>query len=78
MEDRFPNGEYPVMLTPFTDNNEVDYDVVKQNIVERDALQEEAGYYKIYDKTIKIDVTNCKTIEESTNEVLKHINIKNR
>ena len=78
MEDRFPNGEYPVMLTPFTDNNEVDYDVVKQNIVERDALQEKSGYYKIYDKTIKIDVTNCKTIEESTNEVLKHINIKNR
>lgn len=30
MEDRFPNGEYPVMLTPFTDNNEVDYDALER------------------------------------------------
>ena len=30
MEDRFPNGEYPVMLTPFTENNEVDYDALER------------------------------------------------
>ena len=47
-----------------------DYDEVKQNIVERDKLQEKAGYYKIYDKTIRIDVTDCSTVEEATNKVL--------
>ena len=26
MSDKFPNGVYPVMLTPFTENNEVDYE----------------------------------------------------
>ena len=50
-----------------------DYDEVKQNIVERDKLQERAGYYKIYDKTIRIDVTNCGTVEEATEKVLSTI-----
>ena len=38
------------------------YEEVKQNIMERDKLQEKAGYYKTYDKTIRIDVTNCGTV----------------
>lgn len=49
------------------------YDEIKENILKRDELQEKSGYYKIYDNTIKIDVTNCPSVEESTNEVLKHI-----
>ena len=49
------------------------YDEIKENIVKRDVLQEKSGYYKIYENTVKIDVTSCKTVEESTNEVLKHI-----
>ena len=28
MTKEFPNGVYPVMLTPFTENNEVDYDAL--------------------------------------------------
>ena len=36
-------------------------------------MQEKAGYYKIYDNTIKVDVTDCKTVEKSTMRVLKHI-----
>lgn len=51
-----------------------DYNKVKQNIVERDKLQERAGYYKIYDKTIRIDVTDCSTVEEATKKVLFTIN----
>lgn len=51
-----------------------DYNKVKQNIVERDKLQERAGYYKIYDKTIRIDVTDCGTVEEATKKVLFTIN----
>ncbi|MBR1802414.1 MAG: (d)CMP kinase [Clostridia bacterium] len=46
---------------------------IKQNIIKRDELQEKAGFYKQYEKTMMIDVTNCKTVEDSANEVLKHI-----
>ena len=44
-------------------------------MAQRDKLQEESGYYKIYDKTIVIDVTNCKSAEESANEVLSRIGV---
>nr|WP_288744457.1 dihydrodipicolinate synthase family protein [uncultured Mediterraneibacter sp.] len=30
MENRFPGGSWPVMLTPFTDSNEVDYEALKE------------------------------------------------
>ena len=49
------------------------YEEVKENIIKRDELQEKAGYYKIYDNTIKVDVTDCNTVEESTKRVLEHI-----
>ena len=49
------------------------YEEVKENIIKRDELQEKAGYYKIYDNTIKVDVTDCNTVEESTMKVLKQI-----
>jgi cytidylate kinase len=51
------------------------YEEIKKNIVARDELQEKAGYYKIYENTIKIDVTDCKTVEESTKKVLQKIHI---
>ena len=41
--------------------------------MERDKLQEEAGYYKKYDKTIEVDVTECKNAEEGANLVEKYI-----
>ena len=47
--------------------------VVRKNIKTRDFLQKLAGFYKIYPNTIKIDVTECKTVEESTNKVLEYI-----
>jgi len=46
---------------------------VKKNIKIRDFLQKLAGFYKIYPNTIKIDVTECKSVEESTNKVLEYI-----
>ena len=49
---------------------------IEETIKKRDELQEKSGYYKIYDKTQIIDVTNCKNVEESTNEVLKHIKLE--
>jgi len=46
---------------------------VKKNIKTRDFLQKLAGFYKIHPNTIKIDVTECKSVQESTNKVLEHI-----
>ena len=60
-------------LKQYGDN--ANYDEIKKNIVARDELQEKAGYYKIYDNTIRIDVTDCKTVEESTKKVLQEIHI---
>ena len=30
MEKEFPGGSWPVMLTPYTDKNEIDYDALKE------------------------------------------------
>jgi len=49
---------------------------VKKNIKKRDFLQKLAGFYKIYPNTIKIDVTECKSVEESTDKVLEYCEIK--
>ena len=49
------------------------YQEIKQNIKKRDELQEKAGYYRIYNNTIKIDVTECKSVDESSRKVLKNI-----
>lgn len=48
---------------------------VRKNIIKRDELQEKAGFYKLHSKTIEIDVTDCKTVEESTNKVLEKIKL---
>ena len=49
-------------------------DELREHIVKRDELQEKAGFYKFSDKTIEIDVTNCKSAKESTQLVCKYIN----
>ena len=54
-----------------------DLEEIKKNIVQRDKLQEEAGYYDLSDITKVVDVTDCKTVEESTNKILDVINLKN-
>ena len=51
----------------------VDLEELRQNIITRDALQESAGFYKKYDKTSAVDVTECKDVLESTKKVLKQI-----
>ena len=50
-------------------------DEVRENIIKRDALQKEVGYYDISDRTTVIDVTACKSVEESTDKVLELLNI---
>lgn len=51
---------------------------VKNNIIKRDILQKIAGFYKIYPNTIKVDVTECKSVKESTNEILKFLDKKEK
>ena len=35
-----------------------------------------AGFYNIFPNTIKIDVTDCKTVQESTDKVLENMKFK--
>lgn len=49
---------------------------VKRNIKIRDRLQKMAGFYNIFPNTIKIDVTDCKTVQESTDKVLENMKFK--
>lgn len=46
---------------------------IKENIIKRDELQKQNGYYDTFEDTITIDVSNCASIEESTKQVLEHI-----
>ena len=56
-------------------NSKEQYEEVKKNIEERDKLQEQAGFYKIEENTIVVDVTDCISVEESTNKVLTYIKL---
>ena len=49
---------------------------IKQTILKRDKLHEKAGYNKKCDKTIIVDVTECKSAKESAEKVLESINDK--
>lgn len=54
-------------------NKEIPKEQIKEMIQKRDELQENSGYYKIYPQTIAIDVTNCKSVEESAKLVLDNM-----
>ena len=57
-------------------NNKESFEEIKENISKRDYLQEKAGFYEYSDITIEVDVTNCKTVEESSSKVLEYIKQK--
>lgn len=79
----YPNLNYHFLITASLDervrrkciqyNGTVDSETIKENIIKRDQIQETAGYYKKYENTIEVDVTDCNSIEESTNKILKYI-----
>lgn len=81
----YPDTDYHFFITASLDERikrkciqykgELEKEEVKQNIIKRDELQEKAGFYEISANTIEIDVTDCKTVEESTNKVLERIKI---
>ena len=79
----YPNLDYHFLITASLEerirrkciqyNGTISEEEVRQNIIKRDELQEKSGFYKQYENTILLDVTNCKTPEEGANEVLKQI-----
>ncbi len=80
----FPECDYHLFITADLDIrvkrkhnqyiNETE-EKIKENIIIRDELQKNAGYYDLNEKTKVIDVTECKSIKESTEKVLEFINI---
>lgn len=79
----YPELDYHFLITASLDErvkrkamqykNEVDLEELKNHIIKRDELQEKSGFYKVYPKTIKVDVTDCRNIEESTNKICEYI-----
>lgn len=47
---------------------------LKEHIMLRDELQKKAGFYDLNEKTIQVDVTDCKSVKESTYKLLEYIN----
>lgn len=83
----YPRLDYHFMITASLDerikrksiqyNNKIDLEELKQNIQRRDELQEKAGYYKIYNKTIVVDVSECEDVQSSAKKVLSFIKEEN-
>ena len=48
---------------------------VRKNIIERDMLQKKAGYYDLHEISQVIDVTDCKSVKESTDKVLEALDL---
>lgn len=57
-------------------NEEIPLEKIEKTIISRDELQRKSGYYDIHEITQVIDVTDCKTVQDSTKKVLQHIKIK--
>lgn len=84
----YPNIDFHLFITASLEErvkrkciqyNELTYSKeVKKNIIKRDRLQKLAGFYKIYPNTIQIDVTDCKSVEESTEKVMEYIAKNNK
>lgn len=81
----YPDTDYHFFITASLDERikrkciqykgKVQEEEVRKNILKRDELQEKSGFYKLHSKTIKIDVTDCKTVEQSTNRILEKVKI---
>ena len=56
-------------------NENIAIEDLKKHIIERDMLQEQSGFYKRYEKTVDIDVTECKSPEESAKKIISYITL---
>ncbi len=46
---------------------------IREMIIKRDKIHEAAGFNRLYEKSIKIDVSDCKSAEESAKKVINNI-----
>lgn len=56
--------------------NKENEEEIRYNVMKRDELQKQSGFYDYSPITVEIDVTDCKTVEESTEKVLHNLKIK--
>ena len=56
----------------------INLEELKQHIIERDRLQQNAGFYNLARNSIEIDVTDCINANESAQKVYKYISEINR
>jgi len=54
-------------------NGEVSKEEIRENIEKRDELQRQAGFYDFDEITEELDVTDCKSIKESTDKFIELI-----
>ena len=54
---------------------DINLEDLREHIIKRDELQKAAGFYDYSDKTIVIDVSDCKNVKESTDKVCEFMNI---
>ena len=83
----YPNLDYHFLITASLEervrrkciqyNEKINPKMVEENIMKRDSLQAESGFYQKYDKTIEVDVTDCKDAEEGANMLLSYIKNNN-
>ena len=81
----YPDLDYHFFVTASLDervkrkaiqyNENVNLSKLREHIEKRDELQEKSGFYKIYPSTIKVDVTECKSVEESAEKLYKYIKL---
>lgn len=57
------------------ENTAITKDELKKHIQTRDELQEKSGFYKRYENTINVDVTDCKSAKDSAKKVLAFIKL---
>ena len=46
---------------------------IREMIIKRDKIHESAGFNRLYEKSIKVDVSECKSAEESAKKVINNI-----
>ena len=64
----YPELDYHFFITASLED-------LREHIIKRDELQKAAGFYDYSDKTIVIDVSDCKNVKESTDKVCEFMNI---
>ena len=82
----YPNMDYHIYITASLDERvkrryneykgQYTYEQIKQTIMNRDLLHKNAGFNKTCDRTIKVDISDCKNAKESAKKILHEMENK--